>query len=71
MGYCMKHRGYDDKMDECPICKQDRDNKICEFKYFLRQLTSDQRLEAIDEVGSGFCRGCGTYELPCYCQNDE
>jgi hypothetical protein len=30
-------------------------------------LTKPARLE----VMAFFCRGCGTTELPCHCQNDE
>lgn len=33
----------------------------------LFAMTDDERLEIIN----CFCKGCGTYELPCYCMRDD
>jgi hypothetical protein len=69
MGYCMKHRGYDDKLSECPICIQEIKSKALETRLFILSLSDSFRELFVDTLN--LCPYCWESDRGCQCWNDE
>jgi len=47
--------------------EEECDTAMQAVQALLPLMTAEERME----VFSDYCRGCGTDELPCHCQNDD
>ena len=37
----------------------------------MEQLTSDERIEVVNQIMDGYCKHCGSSYLPCFCMREE